>query len=178
MKNLLLTIALLFLVCPSAMAEGRFVRQVVDGQTLKLLEGGHVRLIGINILPEKLAEASEFVRSLVSGSVVALEYDVEKTDAEGNLLAYVWFRFEPRVKDDAMIFPKDFDVHYVVDDEGDGEFYVLLNTTIVKAGYATPLETLPNGRYAQLIKKLYEERPIETAKMEVDVQAMGQILPR
>ncbi|HLF18360.1 MAG TPA: hypothetical protein VI749_05635 [Candidatus Omnitrophota bacterium] len=175
MKRLLMVIGVFFLLTPFVWAEGQFIQKVVDGQTLKTLNGEYVRLIGIDVPPEKAAEAAEFVRSLVSGSVVALEYDVEKTDADGNILAYVWFKFEPRYSNDQVIFPNDFDVHYVVDSEGEGDFFVLLNTTVVKAGYGRPLEALPNEKYAKLIKKLYEERPIETVKVEIESHAKADL---
>jgi len=165
MKKLLMTILLLVLISPSAFAEGCFVRQVKDAKTLTLLDGEHVRLIGITIPEEKNDQALAYLRSLVSGSVVALEYDLERVDAEGNILAYVWFKYEPRGNKDEVVFPKGLDVHYVVDESGDGDFFVLLNTTMVKAGYAQPSQTLTNEKYTVLINKLYEEGPNDTVQV-------------
>ena len=166
---------LLIMITSPAFAEGRFVQSVIDGQTLKLLNGEPLHLLGIEIPEATAKEAAEFVRSLVSGSVIALEYDVEKTDFNGELQAYVWFRYEPRISNGQVIFPSALDVHYVVDSDGEGDFFVLLNTTVVKAGYAEPLESLPNTKYARLINKLYDERPIETVKAEAEIHAKATV---
>ena len=175
MKKIIFLFMLLVLSAPQAFAEGQFVRSVIDGQTLQFLNGERLHLLGIDIPQEKTKEAADFVRSLVSGSVVALEYDVEKTDENGQLQAYVWFRYEPRINDGQAIFPADFDVHYVVDSEGEGDFFVLLNTTVVKVGLGTPLETSPNSKYSKLFNKLYEERPIETVKVEAEIHAKATV---
>lgn len=75
------------------------VRRVVDGDTL-LLEGGeHVRLIGIDTPetkhPDKPVEplgpeASRFTTSLVGNGTVRLEFDRERRDDYHRLLAYVY----------------------------------------------------------------------------------------
>lgn len=176
LASILITAISLILICPSAFAEGCFVRQIQDAKTLRLLDGEKVRLIGISVPEEKNDQAVAFLRTLVSGSVVALEYDLEKVDSEGNILAYVWFKFEPRGKKDEIVFPKELDVHYVVDEEGEGDFFVLLNTTMVKSGYALPSQMLPNEKYTVLLNKLYEERPIETVQV-VEVTAKAEISP-
>jgi hypothetical protein len=175
MKKIILLVLIIGLSASPAWSEGQFVRQVIDGQTLQLLNGEHLHLLGINIPLEKAQEARDFVSSLVSGSVIALEYDVEKTSQDGKMQAYVWFRYEPDFDSGQNVFPSELDVHYVVDEEGDGDFFVLLNTTIVKAGLAMPLEVLPNSKYSKLINKLYEERPIETVKAETEIHAKATV---
>lgn len=81
------------------------VRYVVDGDTLAVTDEDSnefkVRLIGCNT-PESVSsdenknckegkEASEYTKSLVSsGSTVYLEYDNERYDKYGRVLAYVW----------------------------------------------------------------------------------------
>ncbi len=79
-------------------AEG-LVRWVIDGDTVVLQDGRHVRYIGINS-PEidspddqtrHLAEqARSYNIKLVGGRKVRLEYDVEPKDRYGRTLAYVW----------------------------------------------------------------------------------------
>jgi len=177
MRKIFLTIMLLVMTSPSAFAEGCFVRQIHDSQTLTLLDGEHVRLIGISIPEEKKEQAAALIRSLVSGSVVALEYDLERADVEGNILAYVWFKYEPRDKKDQIVFPKGLDVHYLVDETGDGDFFVLLNTTLVKSGVAQPSQVLPNEKYTVLLNKMYEERPIETVQV-AEIHAKADISPQ
>ena len=78
------------------------VEQVVDGDTIKVHLGGRletVRYIGVDT-PETVhparglepygKEASRFNASLVEGKMVRLEFDVERRDRYGRLLAYVY----------------------------------------------------------------------------------------
>jgi micrococcal nuclease len=126
------------------------VARAVDGDTLKLENGERVRLIGIDT-PEvhesaklyrdarksgrdaaaiqKLGrKAANFTKKLVDGKRVRLEFDVEKHDKYGRLLAYVYLK--------------------------DGMF---VNAEIVKQGYASPYTFPPNVRYADVLRRLYQE---------------------
>jgi len=126
------------------------VTRAVDGDTLKLENGERVRLIGIDT-PEmhesqklyrdsarshqdistiqKLGRrAYEFTKNLVEGKRVSLEFDVEKHDKYGRLLAYVYLK--------------------------DGTF---VNSKIVEEGYASLMTFPPNVKYADLFLKLYQE---------------------
>jgi micrococcal nuclease len=126
------------------------VARVVDGDTLKLENGERVRLIGIDT-PEmhessKLLRDSkrtgadvrtiqalgkrsyEFVRPLLENQRVRLEFDVEKRDKYGRLLAYVFLK--------------------------NGTF---VNAEIVKQGYASLMTYPPNVKYVDLFKQLYVE---------------------
>lgn len=127
-----------------------YVRRAVDGDTLQIETGERVRLIGIDT-PEihtsnKLYKDSQrtsqdvrtiqelgrrswdFTKKLVEGKRVSLEFDVEKHDKYGRLLAYVYLR--------------------------DGTF---VNAEIVKQGYASLMTYPPNVKYADLFLKLYRE---------------------
>jgi len=127
-----------------------YVSRVIDGDTIKLSDGSHVRLIGIDT-PEsgynaKLArdvkrghkdidailkmgkEASNFTRGLVQGKKVRLEFDVEKRDKYGRLLAYVY-----------------------LDDE------TFLNAKIIEEGYAQVMTIPPNVKHADLFLKMQRE---------------------
>lgn len=117
------------------------VHHVVDGDTFWVKDGmekgNKVRLIGINtpetVHPQKPVEyygkeASAFMKSLLEGKNVILEYDVERIDRYGRTLAYV----------------------YLVD----GTF---VNALLVEEGYAQVATYSPNVRYAEKFKKLQWE---------------------
>jgi len=126
------------------------VQRIVDGDTLALSDGSKVRLIGIDT-PEyhysrkllkdsrrsgkdistirKMGErAREFTKGLCMGKNVSLEYDVEKHDRYGRVLAYLYL--------------------------DDGR---LVNAEIMKAGYAQTMTIPPNVKYADLFLKLERE---------------------
>jgi len=127
------------------------VSRVVDGDTLKLESGERVRLIGIDTPEmhesEKLhrdsqrsgqdvtsiqklgRQAYEFTRKLVEGKRVSLEFDAEKYDKYGRLLAYVYINNNK----------------------------IFVNAEIVKEGYASLMTIPPNVKYADLFRKLYKE---------------------
>lgn len=69
------------------------VQQVYDGDTVLLEDGRRVRYLGINT-PEYqepfYLKAKRFNESLVLGREIRLEFDHEKTDSYGRLLAYVY----------------------------------------------------------------------------------------
>jgi len=75
------------------------VSRVIDGDTIKLANGERVRYIGIDTPetkhPKKPVqyfgkEAYEANKKLVEGKKVKLEFDVQKRDKYGRLLAYVY----------------------------------------------------------------------------------------
>lgn len=126
------------------------VTRVVDGDTIQLEDGEKVRLIGIdtpevfessklyrdsrktnqdiNTIKALGKRSSEFVRKLVEGKRVRLEFDVEKRDRYKRLLAYVFL--------------------------SDGTF---VNAEIVRQGYASLLTYPPNVKYSDEFVKLYRE---------------------
>lgn len=126
------------------------VTRAVDGDTLVLENRERVRLIGIDTPETHICnrlywqaqrskadiqtimtlgrKASEFTRNLVEGRCVRLEFDIERYDKYGRLLAYVYLR--------------------------DGTF---VNARIVKAGYASLLSIPPNVKYVDLFRALYQE---------------------
>lgn len=80
------------------------VISVIDGDTIELSGGARVRYIGVDT-PETrekkgniwvyhpmpyAEEAKEFNRRFVDGKIVRLEFDVQKKDVYGRLLAYVY----------------------------------------------------------------------------------------
>lgn len=75
------------------MSEVAVVTKVVDGDTLVLVGGERVRLLGINA-PESgekcFQEAAERLRELVGGKEIRMEKDIEERDQYGRLLRYVY----------------------------------------------------------------------------------------
>lgn len=80
------------------------VTRTVDGDTIEVRTNGReidVRLIGVDT-PETVdpsqpvgcygPQASHFTQRLLSGEPVRLEFDVERHDRYGRVLAYVWLR--------------------------------------------------------------------------------------
>ena len=160
------------------------VTRVIDGGTLELENGERVRLIGIDCpesKPNKKAmkdsqrtqqdleaitkmgeEATEFVERLIKpGQKVRLEFDVQKTDKYGRLLAYVYILVCKNC--DVLRNPayeySDFDEHPNKEDNDLGGIgiYIFLNATIIKSGYASPMTVPPNVKYAELFEKLYKQ---------------------
>jgi len=69
-----------------------FVSRIVDGDTIELQTGEHVRLLGINT-PEKgekyYAEAKEFLEKEILNKTVELRFGKEKKDLYNRTLAYM-----------------------------------------------------------------------------------------
>ncbi|MBA3018454.1 MAG: thermonuclease family protein [Proteobacteria bacterium] len=109
------------------------VRWVDDGDTIVLIDGRRVRYIGINA-PEidhkdKKAEpcgysAKNYNKNMVLSKKVRLEFDREKHDQYGRLLAYVFLE--------------------------DGTF---VNEVMIKNGYAYSLYRNPNKKYNKRLFK-------------------------
>ncbi len=81
---------------PSITAPGTgYVTRVIDGDTIVLSSGEHVRYIGIDtpeINPEEpfARKATQVNRDLVEGKTVRLEKDTSETDRYGRLLRYIY----------------------------------------------------------------------------------------
>lgn len=77
------------------------VTKVIDGDTIEIGNGVHVRLIGIDT-PETVdprrpvgcfgKEASNFTKQLLNGKMVRLEKDISDTDKYHRLLRYVFLQ--------------------------------------------------------------------------------------
>lgn len=115
------------------------VARVVDGDTIEVNIGGgeeDVRYIGIDT-PETVKpdtpvqcfgpQASERNHELVEGRTVRLEFDRERRDQYGRLLAYVFV----------------------------GDQFV--NGELIRGGYARTLEIEPNTSRAEQLSKLQQE---------------------
>lgn len=89
----------MFVVCLPALAAAQRVRQIIDGDTITVSGVGVVRLLGVDA-PEKTGgyrqsepfgdAATKFMRSLLDGQTVRLEYDGPRKDPYNRTLAYVF----------------------------------------------------------------------------------------
>lgn len=133
MKRLLFYVTCFFLVffaVTNVMAKDYTVKKVIDGDTIQLESGETVRYLGIDA-PELFTkeggaefyarEAARYNKKLVFMKKVRLEFDVEKKDNYGRLLAYV--------------FVKD----------------VFVNAELVKHGYAKAYIKPPNEKYKDIL---------------------------
>jgi micrococcal nuclease len=99
-RILFLSILIILLLFTSSNAQNVVrVKRAVDGDTLLLTNGERVRLIGVDTPetkhPQKPVqrfgkEAYLFTKGMVEGKEVGLEYDWQKRDKYGRLLAYVY----------------------------------------------------------------------------------------
>jgi len=130
---LLLIAAILLLSCaPVTEGQVRVVR-VIDGDTIEIAGGAHVRYIGIDT-PETYPETELYGPEaktknieLVEGKLVTLEKDVSDTDRYGRLLRYVYV---------------------------DGVF---VNGELVRLGHAEAVSYPPDTRYQWQLEQLEEE---------------------
>ncbi len=108
----------------------RIAIKVIDGDTLETNDKKKVRLIGIDTPetkhPKKPVEffGKEATKKLIEGKEVQLEYDVQKTDKYGRVLAYVYV----------------------------GGIFV--NAWLVENGYAKASTYPPNVKYAEKFREL------------------------
>lgn len=117
-------------VTPIAIAEegSYLVTKVIDGDTIEIETGERVRYLGIDAHELNTfagQSAKEYHQSLVLGKKVRLEFDQEKFDDYGRILAYVW-----------------------LDD-------ILINEKLIKEGYAwvSYLPTKQKPKYLDRLKK-------------------------
>jgi micrococcal nuclease len=116
------------------------VSRVIDGDTFTIIDRGRedrVRMIGVDT-PETVKpgspvqplgpQASSFTKKLIEGKNVRLEYDVEKRDRYGRLLAYVYLE--------------------------DGS---LVNGRLVEEGLAVTLTVPPNVKMADRFNSLQKK---------------------
>jgi micrococcal nuclease len=77
----------------SPISEKHHVTFVYDGDTIRIETGQKVRLLGIDApeYDQPLGqETNLYLRNLVLGKEVTIEYDLEKTDKYGRLLCYIF----------------------------------------------------------------------------------------
>lgn len=116
------------------------VEHVTDGDTLVLADGGRLRLIGVDTPETRFSRRSDgkdqplardallFTQRAVEGRQVRLQFDKERADQYGRLLAYVW---------------------YIERDSGQE---LLLNEELIRAGLAEALLRFP---YSDSMKRRF-----------------------
>lgn len=154
--------------CASSRTER--VERVYDGDTVFLVgvEDG-IRLLGVSA-PEVASggedadcfgdESGEFLRELVNGQEVVLEFDVECEDLYSRELAWIFLE-----GDDARVI--DLMTQYDLDGlNEDGSYRVLVNELLIRTGYAR----LFQGEIAKNIR--YTDR-LEEAENEAKAELLG-----
>jgi len=90
---LFLTLCLIFFIGSQVFSKAIKVKEVIDGDTIVLQSGEHLRYVGIDT-PERerpfYREAKELNQKLVEGKEIRIEFDLQKKDKYGRLLAYVY----------------------------------------------------------------------------------------
>ncbi|MCS7192683.1 MAG: thermonuclease family protein [Armatimonadetes bacterium] len=120
---------------PKEARSGLKVIKVIDGDTVVLSDGRTVRYIGIDTpeFGQPFYEAAKnFNRNLVENKLVDLEFDVERYDHYGRLLAYVFVR-----------------------DKSGRRIFV--NGEMIRNGFARTYTKPPNVKYSDLFVKLQRE---------------------
>ncbi|MBI4437126.1 MAG: thermonuclease family protein [Candidatus Omnitrophica bacterium] len=132
------------------------VRHVVDGDTIELENGEKVRYIGIDAPEERkrvgeawfydpepyATEATQENQALVEGKKVRLEFDRERRDPYGRLLAYVYVPI-------AFLGNASYDGEVMLESHE-----IFVNALLLQKGLARPLLVPPNVRYADRFKTL------------------------
>jgi micrococcal nuclease len=113
------------------------VVRVIDGDTVDIENKIRIRLLGIDS-PEKGScyydESHTYLQELLSGSNILLEKDVSGADRYDRLLRYVYVPADDIREDD-----------------------VLINESMVRAGYAKVFAVAPDNRYRDLFSSAQEE---------------------
>jgi len=135
MKNIIIFIVftLSFLLPGPAVSKDYVVRKVIDGDTIQLDTGETVKYLGIEAPRLKTKEggaefyakeALKYNKRLVFMKKVRLEFDHDKKDPQGRLLAYVFIK------------------------------NLFVNAELVKLGYARASVKAPNVKYQKILTNL------------------------
>jgi micrococcal nuclease len=113
------------------------VKEVIDGDTIKIDDDIRVRFIGINA-PDKgecfYEESRDFTKKLLENQEVRLEKDISEKDIYDRLLRYV------------ILINPDLE-----------ENNLLINDYLVRQGYAQSVASSPDSRYRDLLSSAQEE---------------------
>ena len=140
----MLAVLLFTLLILSPTSNGAEVLQVIDGDTITIVNIDthrldRVRLIGVNAPEMKpspycgAVESTAYLNSLLKGQVVTLVPGALERDRYGRLLAYVWRT-----------------------DYNEG-MQVMVNWEVIRNGHASTMIIPPNDRYKDLFKTAYSE---------------------
>ena len=161
-KVILGIIVLSFLGCQGRLEQQSIrVKEVIDGDTIVLENGKVVRYIGIDTpetkkriddrwveSPQPFAyEAKELNEKLVGNKYVRLEFDIQKTDRYGRLLAYC-FVGEPASSKKNISTAQGKDLKETTNQ-------TFVNAKLLEEGYAYLYTYPPNVKYTDLFVKVY-----------------------
>jgi len=160
--RLIISLLLIGLTAGPAHAQTYTVRRIIDADTFELTNGVTVHMIGVQA-PEKVQSeypseesiTDRWINNIVEnylltpGIQVYLQYDVEKRDANGNILAYV---YRKRPLDENDFERKGCWISTLIN----GEEYLFINEYIICSGAATAVSEPPNLKYADRFKELYD----------------------
>jgi micrococcal nuclease len=137
-------------------AEEARLQTVIDGDTIILADGRHVRYIGMDA-PERdyaagtvapyTREAADYNAQLLQGKRLVLIYDAERLDVHKRTLAYVFAR-----------------------PEAPGGKTIFVNAEIVRAGFARAYPYPPNIKYSALMFGLQEYAALRKRGLWRDTQ--------
>jgi micrococcal nuclease len=154
------------------------VTQVYDGDTILLENGEKVRLIGIDCpeahdsdklisdarrtgegiesIKEKGRYAKNFTQSILEGQTVRLEFDAQRHDQYGRLLAYVWMEVDPSSALGQAV-GSYIDLPPPTETPRLEKAQLLVNELILRMGHARPMPIAPNTKYADHFQQLYQQ---------------------
>jgi len=135
---------------------GLNVKEVIDGNVLRLSSGQVFRLLGVDVpsvqqsgkfyneskdlkipievLSVMAKEALLFTKKLVEKKKINIEFDTQHYDLYGVLIGYVY-----------------------LDEKDDADDGIFVNAEIIKNGYSHYVDTAPNVRYIELFKQLHQQ---------------------
>ncbi len=114
------------------------VLRAYDGDTVSIRGGERVRYLGIDTpeMGEEFGDAAKRLnKDLVGFKTVRLEFDEQKRDVYGRLLAYVYVK--------------------------DGDTWKLVNAELLRAGLARLLIIPPNYRYTRYLEQAVHEAKVQ-----------------
>lgn len=142
-----------------------------DNNIIKLENGENVRLIGVSCLGCEASKhiapgtplakediivmglckkSDDFLKKMIKGKKVRLEFDVTRQDKDGELLAYVYLPWKSGAR-----APYDLELTTI-----DGNQFMFVNATMIKNGYTIlPTSRLgKNLKYKSLFLRAYSEQ--------------------
>ena len=163
----LFTITVIFLMIWIGIVEAQefLVKTVLAADRFKLENAETIRLIGVDVPETRKNDrainqgkrlgvsveavnnmgvvAALFVKSMIEGKKVLLEFDQQKKDQSGFKPAYVFVRAPKDIKE------SDYSKGVIVD-KGDDEKYFFLNALLIDLDYARPRSMSPNKKFDNL----------------------------
>jgi endonuclease YncB( thermonuclease family) len=155
------------------------IQKVISGDTFLLKSGKKVRLIGVDApeneinakakqdsertgqtledIVSKGQEATEWVKTNLEGKNVFLKYDQKRNDDQKAEWVYAFLYDEAKFYEGINEKETVKDVKFEWWQAPGPVVCTFLNATIIRAGYATPVQDPPNLKYADLFEEAYQK---------------------